>query len=79
MEDGTLSPASWPNTGMGRMNPDGTPGACSTCHTRHLFSVAVAREPGACGNCHLGPDHPQLEIYEGEQGTAWRSGPTARP
>ena len=63
-EDGTLSPASWPNTGMGRINPDGSLGACSTCHTRHLFSVAVAREPDACGNCHLGPDHPQKEIYE---------------
>jgi predicted heme/steroid binding protein len=61
---GTLSPASWPNTGIGRINPDGSLGACSTCHTRHLFSVAVAREPAACGNCHLGPDHPQKEIYE---------------
>jgi predicted heme/steroid binding protein len=64
MPDGTLSPASWPNTGIGRMNPDGSRGACSTCHTRHLFSVAVAREPDSCGNCHLGPDHPQKEIYE---------------
>jgi hydroxylamine dehydrogenase len=62
--DGTLSPASWPNTGIGRINPDGSLGACSTCHTRHLFSVAVAREPDSCGNCHLGPDHPQKEIYE---------------
>jgi predicted heme/steroid binding protein len=64
LADGTLSPASWPNTGIGRINPDGSQGACSTCHTRHLFSVAVAREPNACGNCHLGPDHPQKEIYE---------------
>jgi predicted heme/steroid binding protein/uncharacterized membrane protein len=64
MADGTLSPASWPNTGIGRINPDGSLGACSTCHTRHLFSVAVGREPNACGNCHLGPDHPQKEIYE---------------
>jgi len=62
--EGTLSPASWPNTGIGRINPDGSNGACSTCHTRHLFSVAVAREPASCGNCHLGPDHPQMEIYE---------------
>jgi hypothetical protein len=31
---------------------------------RHLYSVAVAREPAACGNCHIGPDHPQKEIYE---------------
>jgi hydroxylamine dehydrogenase len=64
LADGTLSPASWPNTGIGRINPDGSRGACSTCHTRHLFSVAVAREPDSCGNCHLGPDHPQKEIYE---------------
>jgi len=64
MPDGSLSPASWPNTGIGRINPDGSRGACSTCHTRHLFSVAVAREPDSCGNCHLGPDHPQKEIYE---------------
>jgi hydroxylamine dehydrogenase len=64
LPDGTLSPASWPNTGIGRINPDGSRGACSTCHTRHLFSVAVAREPNSCGNCHLGPDHPQKEIYE---------------
>jgi hydroxylamine dehydrogenase len=64
LTDGNLSPASWPNTGIGRINPDGSKGACSTCHTRHLFSVAVAREPAACGNCHLGPDHPQKEIYD---------------
>ncbi|MBN1641109.1 MAG: hypothetical protein JXA09_07725 [Anaerolineae bacterium] len=64
MPDGSLSPASWPNTGIGRINPDGSKGACSTCHTRHLFSVAVAREADSCGNCHLGPDHPQKEIYE---------------
>jgi hydroxylamine dehydrogenase len=64
LADGTLSSATWPNTGIGRMNPDGSLGACSTCHTRHLFSVAVGREPNACGNCHMGPDHPQKEIYE---------------
>lgn len=64
LSDSSLSPASWPNTGIGRINPDGSRGACSTCHTRHLFSVAVAREPDSCGNCHLGPDHPQKEIYE---------------
>ncbi|MBC7262522.1 MAG: hydroxylamine oxidoreductase, partial [Chloroflexi bacterium] len=57
-------PNGWPNTGIGRINPDGSRGACSTCHTRHLFSVAVAREPSSCGNCHMGPDHPQKEIYE---------------
>jgi hydroxylamine dehydrogenase len=63
-ELGIPLPAGWPNTGIGRINPDDSRGACSTCHTRHLFSVAVAREPASCGNCHLGPDHPQKEIYE---------------
>ena len=64
--------ASWPNTGIGRINPDGSLGACSTCHTRHRFSVAVGREPSACGNCHMGPDHPQIEIYnESKHGVAF--------
>ncbi len=63
-EDGALDPATWPNTGIGRINPDGSEGACSACHARHMFSVAQAREPDTCGKCHLGPDHPQKEIYE---------------
>jgi hydroxylamine dehydrogenase len=54
----------WPNTGIGRVNPDGTLGSCASCHTRHTFSVAEARKPYTCGQCHLGPDHPQIEIYE---------------
>lgn len=64
LEDGRLDPATWPNTGMGRINPDGSEGACSACHQRHEFSVAQARRPENCGKCHLGPDHPQKEIYE---------------
>jgi hydroxylamine dehydrogenase len=64
--------ATWPNTGIGRINPDGSLGSCSTCHTRHLFSVAVGREPSACGNCHMGPDHPQIEIFnESKHGVAF--------
>jgi hydroxylamine dehydrogenase len=70
--DGKPTAASWPNTGIGRINPDGSLGACSTCHTRHLFSVAVGREPSACGNCHMGPDHPQIEIFdESKHGVAF--------
>ena len=61
-KDGEL--INWPNNGMGRFNPDGSTGTCSACHTRHTFSVAEARKPEACGQCHLGPDHPQIEIYE---------------
>ena len=64
LEGGKLDPATWPNTGIGRINPDGTEGACSACHSRHAFSVAQARNPENCGKCHMGPDHPQIEIYE---------------
>ena len=64
LPDGSLDPATWPNSGIGRINPDGSEGACNACHTRHSFSVAQARHPDTCGKCHLGPDHPQKEIYE---------------
>ena len=64
LPDGKLDPATWPNTGIGRINPDGTEGSCSACHGRHAFSAAQARHPDTCGKCHLGPDHPQKEIYE---------------
>ncbi len=37
--------------------------ACDSCHTRHTFSVAEAREPEACATCHMGFDHPQWEMY----------------
>jgi len=59
-----LSRLSWPNSGIGRLNPDGSKGSCNACHTRHSFSKAQARKPESCGKCHLGPDHPQKEIYE---------------
>lgn len=62
--DGGLDPNTWPNVGVGRINPDGSKGSCSSCHTRHKFSLAEARKPEACGQCHLGPDHPQVEIYD---------------
>lgn len=55
---------SWPNSGIGRLNPDGSLGSCNACHTRHSFSKAQARQPESCSKCHLGPDHPQKEVYE---------------
>jgi hypothetical protein len=61
--DGGLDGGTWPNVGVGRINPDGSKGSCSSCHTRHKFSLAEARKPEACGQCHLGPDHPQVEIF----------------
>ena len=63
-DDGSLDTNTWPNTGIGRVNPDGSKGTCSACHTRHRFSKEQARKPETCGKCHLGPDHPQKEVYE---------------
>lgn len=72
--DGSLDKSSWPNTGIGRVNPDGSRGACSACHLRHNFEVEQARHPDNCGRCHLGPDHPQKEIYEeSAHGVAFRA------
>jgi formate-dependent nitrite reductase cytochrome c552 subunit len=72
-EEGPTSD-SWPNVGVGRLNPDGSLGSCTSCHTRHRFSVAEARMPEACDQCHLGPDHPQIEIYnESKHGTMYHA------
>jgi hydroxylamine dehydrogenase len=69
-----LDPTTWPNTGIGRVNLDGSAGACSACHSRHVFSRAMARQPEVCGKCHMGPDHPQMEIYEeSKHGIAYRT------
>jgi hydroxylamine dehydrogenase len=71
---GVPTPQTWPNTGIGRLNPDGSRGACTACHARHRFSVAQARTPDTCGKCHVGPDHPQIEIYnESKHGIIYRA------
>jgi len=68
-----LHASTWPNTGIGRLNLDGSRGSCSACHSRHDFSPRRARQPENCGKCHLGPDHPQKEIYEeSKHGVAFR-------
>lgn len=63
LKEGKMDPSTWPNSGIGRINPDGSRGTCAACHGRHRFSSAQARQPENCGKCHLGPDHPQIEIY----------------
>ena len=69
-----LSRTSWPNSGIGRLNPDGSKGSCTACHGRHEFSKGQARRPEACAKCHLGPDHPQKEVYEeSKHGNAYRA------
>jgi hydroxylamine dehydrogenase len=53
----------WPNQGTGRINLDGSLGACSACHTRHQFSIEMARKPYTCMECHVGPDVPAYKVY----------------
>ncbi|MBU4573505.1 MAG: CopD family protein, partial [Desulfarculus sp.] len=73
-KDGKLDPMTWPNVGVGRINLDGSKGSCAACHTRHRFAVSEARKPDTCGQCHLGPDHPQIEIWdESKHGAIYRS------
>ncbi len=38
--------------------------SCDSCHTKHGTDLAIPRDPGTCGVCHMGPDHPQLEMWE---------------
>ncbi len=74
LPNGELDAATWPNTGIGRINPDGSEGSCTACHSRHAFSAEQARNPENCGKCHMGPDHPQIEIYnESKHGIAFRA------
>lgn len=54
----------WPNQGVGRVNPDGSRGACTACHSRHAFSIEMARQPYTCAQCHMGPDIPAWEVYK---------------
>lgn len=54
----------WPNQGVGRINPDGSKGSCTACHTRHQFSIEMARKPYTCSECHKGPDVPAYGVYE---------------
>lgn len=67
-----IDPNTWPNSGMGRLNPDGSKGSCHACHARHAFQARLSRSPETCGKCHMGPDHPQIEIYnESKHGVAF--------
>ncbi len=56
--------ANWPSQGVGRENPDGSIGACTSCHPRHSFAIEIARKPYTCGQCHLDPDVPAYNVYK---------------
>ncbi len=64
LKNGRPTPGTWPNSGVGRLNLDGSKGSCTPCHARHRFAVAEARRAEACGRCHVGPEHSQMEIYK---------------
>jgi hypothetical protein len=69
-----IDPDTWPNSGMGRINPDGSKGSCHACHSRHTFDAKLSRAPENCGKCHMGPDHPQIENYnESKHGIAFHA------
>lgn len=64
----------WPNQGVGRINPDGSKGACTACHPRHSFSIEIARKPETCSQCHLEPDVPAWNVYrESKHGNIYQS------
>jgi hypothetical protein len=64
----------WPNQGVGRINPDGSQGACTACHPRHSFSIEIARKADTCSQCHLEPDLPAWNVYrESKHGNIYYS------
>jgi len=63
-ETGHPTVDTYPSSGIGNVYPNGEVGNCIVCHTRHSFAISEARKPEACASCHLGPDHPDIEIYE---------------
>ncbi len=66
--------SNWPNQGVGRINPDGSRGACTACHPRHSFSIEIARRPDTCSQCHLEPDLPAWNVYrESKHGNIYHS------
>ncbi len=74
LKDGKFDYTTWPNSGIGRINPDGSKGTCAACRGRHSFSSKVAHAPQNCGKCHLGPGDPQIEIYaESKHGIQFRA------
>lgn len=68
----------WPNSGVGRVNPDGSAGSCNACHSGHNFSASRARQPENCAKCHSGDDHPQAGAYNSSKhGIAYAAAPKA--
>src|ERR1039457_1454293 len=53
LKDGKFDADTWPNSSIGRVNPDGSRGSCAACHGRHSFSSALARPPANIAKMNL--------------------------
>jgi nitrate/TMAO reductase-like tetraheme cytochrome c subunit len=50
-----------PEHGVGRLNQDGSLGACTPCHAEHRFARDVARKDSTCTACHGEEHRPRHE------------------
>ncbi len=72
MKKGKSADNSWPNNGIGRVNPDGSRGNCASCHGYHTDSLSVARDTSTCGKCHNTDFSPALQTWNmSAHGTAY--------
>ena len=63
MKKGKAADASWPNMGIGRINPDGSKGNCASCHGYQTDSLAIARDPSTCAKCHKSEFNPAYQAW----------------
>ena len=64
MKKGKAADNSWPNNGIGRVNPDGSLGNCASCHGYHTDSLAIARDPVTCAKCHKTDFSPAYQAWK---------------
>ena len=63
--------STWPNTGIGRFNLDGSAGSCTACHSRHrLLAAGVRVSQENCGTVPPRPGPPAEGGLRGVQSTA---------
>ncbi len=64
MKKGKAVDNSWPNIGIGRINPDGSIGNCASCHGYHNDSLAKARDFSTCVKCHKTDFSPAFQAWK---------------
>ena len=74
--DGRFDPSTWPNSGIGRVNPDGSKGTCAACHGRHSFSSHWRGNRKTAANAILAPIIRKLR-FTTSPSTASNSAPTS--